>query len=82
VSPSSCSFEESHTYSVSPESSSFCSSSAVFTLVDSPILLSHQVSLFLEVVWKNVDATISGSPCIPSTCQIRLIVCSMCLVWG
>ena len=80
VSPSSCSSEESHTYSVCPESSSLCLSRGVFILVASPALFSHQVSLFLEVVGKKVGAAIAGSPCILSTCQIRLIVWGICLV--
>ena len=80
VSPSSCSSEESHTYSVSPDSSSLCSSRGFFMLDDSSVLLSHQVSLFLEAVGKKVGAATAGSPCIPSTCQIRLIVWRMYLV--
>ncbi len=80
VSPSPCSSEESHAYSVSAESSSLCSSWGAFTLVDSPALFSHQVSLFLESVGKKVGADIAGSPCIPSTCQIRLIVWRTCFV--
>jgi hypothetical protein len=36
--------------------------------------------LFLEAVGKKVRAATAGSPCIPSTCQIRLIVWRMYLV--
>jgi hypothetical protein len=66
VSPS-CSSEESHTYSVYPDSSSFCSSHGVFVFDDSCAFVTHQVSLFFEVLGKKVGASTAGSPCIPST---------------
>ncbi len=80
VSPSSCSSEESHVYSISPDSSSLCSSRGVLVFSDSCAFVSHQVSLFLEGLGKKVGAATDGSPRIPSTSQTRLIVCRMCLV--
>ena len=75
MSPSSCSSEGSPTSSVSPDSFSL-SSRGVFN----DVFVSHQISLFFEALGKKVGAAIAGSPCNPSTCQTRLIVCRMCLV--
>jgi hypothetical protein len=95
VSPTFCSSAESHIYSVSPESSSLCSSngdpyllylllSVWTTLIVYKWLLnqfnSHQVSLFLETMGKKVAAVTPGSPYNLSVCQIHLIVWRICLV--
>jgi hypothetical protein len=79
VSTSSFSSEESHTYSVSPDSSSLCSPRRVLVLSDSCALILNQVSFFWGALGKKVGASTAVSPCIPSTCQTRLIFCRM---WG
>ena len=63
--------------SASPGSFSLSSRSV---LVLDGVFVSHQMSLFFEALGKKVGAATAGSPCSPSTCQTRLIVCRMCLV--
>ena len=77
VSLSSCSSEGSHTSSIS--SDSFSLSSRGECMFDD-VFVSHQTSLFFEALGKKVGTVTAGSPCIPSTCHTRLIVCRMCLV--